>query len=207
MGQKKLPSPGKLLFTTVLYLFMAEAAVMVALSFLPPLSTASEAIVDAVALTIASLPILYFSLFKPLSAMINERREKEKIIARNLQVEEVLNKLLHLSLEDISLTELLEKFVENVTDLPWLGLEPKGAVFLVSTDEPDTLRLAAHRNLNSSLLDSCASVSFGHCLCGKAALRGEVVFEDCLTDDHQTRRTGVDRGNWSHNRCRHHRIS
>ena len=71
-----------------------------------------------------------------------------------------------------------------------MEVEAKGAVFLVE-DAPTTLVLKAHHKLHESLLKKCASVPFGTCLCGKAALTGKIVFTNCLDDDHHIRYEGI----------------
>ncbi len=47
----------------------------------------------------------------------------------------MVNNLLCLSIEDYSVEEILKNFILQLTNLPWLELEPKGAAFLVQQDE------------------------------------------------------------------------
>ncbi|MEQ1623769.1 MAG: hypothetical protein ABL870_03710, partial [Sediminibacterium sp.] len=47
-------------------IFISEMAIMILLSFFPPLNTFVEAIIDASLLSIFIFPIVYFLLFKPL---------------------------------------------------------------------------------------------------------------------------------------------
>lgn len=72
-------SPAGLFAITVLSIFAAEAVVMVVLSALPqgiPLLT--EALIDAVLLTIIVVPVLYFFFYRPLSAHMAERVRMEE---------------------------------------------------------------------------------------------------------------------------------
>jgi len=51
-------------------------------------------------------------------------------IHRSYQVQAVINRLLHISLDNISLELMLEQFIDEVTSLDWLALESKGAIFI-----------------------------------------------------------------------------
>ena len=121
---------------------------------------------------------------------VSAQRKSEREVKRGYQTQTVLNKLLHLSLENLSLTETLELFIYYVTSFPWLVLEPKGAIFLIG-DNPDVLELKAHRGLNESLQTICSKVPFGTCLCGRCALSGEVVFSNCLDHSHDNTYDGI----------------
>ncbi|MBU0676421.1 MAG: HD domain-containing protein [Proteobacteria bacterium] len=121
---------------------------------------------------------------------VTEQKNNELEISRSYQTQTVLNKLLHLSLENLSLAETLELFIYYITSFPWLVLEPKGAIFLVS-EKPGNLELIAHRGLNDALTTICATVPFGKCHCGKCALSGELVFSNCLDHYHDNRYDGI----------------
>jgi len=121
---------------------------------------------------------------------VSEQRKSAREVKRGYQTQTVLNKLLHLSLESLSLTETLELFIYYVTSFPWMVLEPKGAIFLVG-DKPGVLELKAHRGLNESLQTICSQVPFGTCLCGRCALSGEVVFSDCMDHLHDNKYVGI----------------
>lgn len=78
-------SPLGLLAITAISIFAAEAVVMVVISALPqgvPLFT--EALIDAVLLTIIVVPVLYFFFYRPLNAHMAERvkveESREKLI-------------------------------------------------------------------------------------------------------------------------------
>ncbi len=121
---------------------------------------------------------------------VTEQKRSQRAVKRSSQTQTVLNKLLHLSLENLSLTETLELFIYYITSFPWLELEPKGAIFLVG-DRPGILELKAHRGLNESLLTICAKVPFGKCLCGRCAMTGEVVFANCINEYHDNSYKGI----------------
>ncbi|MEN8006451.1 MAG: GAF domain-containing SpoIIE family protein phosphatase, partial [Candidatus Krumholzibacteriota bacterium] len=116
---------------------------------------------------------------------ITRRKNVERRMQANLNAQQVIGAILHLSLEPITLEDFLQQTLEMILDLPWLSLMKKGAVFLVE-DEPDVLVMKAEVRLPDSLLASCAKVRFGQCLCGRAAADREIVFADCVDHRHET---------------------
>jgi len=106
------------------------------------------------------------------------------------QVQAVINRLLHISLDNISLELMLEQFIDEVTSLDWLALESKGAIFIVGAD-PEVLLLKAHRALSPKLLRMCNEVPFGKCLCGQAASTGTIQFADCIDQRHDREYQGI----------------
>ncbi|MEN8142652.1 MAG: PAS domain S-box protein, partial [Thermodesulfobacteriota bacterium] len=121
---------------------------------------------------------------------VTDEKQRQREVKRGYQTQTVLNKLLHLSLENLTLTETLELFIYYITSFPWLELEPKGAIFLVG-EKPGVLELKAHRGLNEDLLVICNKVPFGKCLCGRCAMTGEVVFANCINDYHDNTYDGI----------------
>lgn len=113
--------------------------------------------------------------------------EKE---SRGYQTLAVLNKLLYVFLENISLRATLEQFIDEIIVLSWLALESKGAIFLVG-EEPDVLEIKAYSALNASLRFKCARVPLGKCRCGLAALKGELQFADCIDERHEIKYEGI----------------
>ncbi len=113
-----------------------------------------------------------------ISARINEEIEK------NYQSQAVLNQILQISLERVSLEEQLERMLDALLATPWLPALPKGGIFLVE-DNTNLLILKAQRNLATPLLTMCARVPFGHCLCGRAAAGAEIQFADCVDHRHE----------------------
>ncbi len=112
--------------------------------------------------------------------------ETELRTARDTQ--EVLRKILSLSLEKIPLEEKLDRVIELLFDIPWLALERKGSVFLV---EANSLRLVSKKYLAPVLKEKCANVAFGSCLCGRAAATQQLVFHNHVNRDHETRFEGM----------------
>ncbi len=117
-------------------------------------------------------------------------RQAMEEIHRSYQVQAVINRLLHISLDNISLELMLEQFIDEVTSLDWLALESKGAIFIVGAD-PEVLLLKAHRALSPKLLRMCNEVPFGKCLCGQAASTGTIQFADCIDQRHDREYQGI----------------
>ncbi len=95
----------------------------------------------------------------------------------------VLARLLGVALEDRPLEDLLTRFLENLLTIPWLRVRSEAAFFLV--DEDSSLRLVAERNLAKPLLEVCARVPFGTCLCGRAAATAETQYASGVDERHE----------------------
>jgi len=121
---------------------------------------------------------------------ITEHKQAEEELQRNYQIQTVLNALLRISMMDISLEEQLQIILEHIISIPWLALERKGGVLLVE-DEPEVLVMKVQHGLATPLLDMCRRVPFGRCLCGRAALSGQVEFADRVDDRHDNRYEGI----------------
>ncbi len=121
---------------------------------------------------------------------ITEQKIAEEKIKKNYQIQNILNSLLHISLEDVSLEKQLERCLDVILSAPFLTLLPKGGIFLVE-DETDTLLLKANHHLPVPLQGMCAKVPFGRCLCGRAAASREIQFAACLEDRHDNRYEGL----------------
>ena len=121
---------------------------------------------------------------------ITQRKRTEEEIHRSYQIQTVLNKLLRVSLENISLEKMLEQFIDQITSIPWLALQSKGVIFMTG-DDPEVLVMKAYRELGMTHVAMCAQVSFGRCLCGQAAFSGEIVFSDCIDERHENKYKGI----------------
>ncbi|MBF0444928.1 MAG: GAF domain-containing protein [Magnetococcales bacterium] len=106
------------------------------------------------------------------------------------QIQSVINQILHISLEPLTLEKQLEQILQLIISIPGLAVESKGAIFLVSKDEK-YLELCVHNNLPRILITICSKVAFGTCLCGQAAQKKELVFSNCLDTDHHITYTGI----------------
>lgn len=128
---------------------------------------------------------------------ITARKKMEDELQQNYEIQNILNSLLHISLEEALLNELMEKAIDVILSVPFLPLMPKGGIFLVE-DEPDVLILTATRGFSAPIQDICARVPFGRCLCGRAAASKQTQFADCLDERHENRYDGItDHGHYN----------
>lgn len=115
----------------------------------------------------------------------------EERIANNARNQEVLNRLLEISLEGGSLDYQLHAALSVVLAISWLSTLSRGAVFLTESNEPHTLRMAAAKDIDPALLTICQTVPFGHCHCGRAAESGEIQCSTRVDHLHQNAYPGM----------------
>jgi PAS domain S-box-containing protein len=130
------------------------------------------------------------AVFFHMTQDITERKQAEQKLLSSYQTQTVLSKLLNISLLDIPLKKQLQLILNHIISIPWLELERKGSIFLVE-DDPGVLVMKAHYALAPPLLKMCKQVSFGRCLCGRAALSGQVEFADCVDSRHENQYEGI----------------
>ncbi len=115
---------------------------------------------------------------------ISERKNAEKIIKRNFDMQSVINSILKDAQEEIALTDILQRAIEHVLSLDWLSVRLMGSISLIE-DEPDILVMKAQKNLPEELLLACARVRLGECICGRAAAQKTVQFMDHMDHRHE----------------------
>jgi PAS domain S-box-containing protein/putative nucleotidyltransferase with HDIG domain len=133
--------------------------------------------------TLLLLAILVFVL--GIAFFLAYRNYREKV-----DHETVINTLLSISLLNINLEEQLAKMFEIIISLPWLKVEAKGCIFLVK-EKSDVLAMVVQKGLAPSLVTICAEVPFGRCICGRAALTGEIEFANSVDERHDNLYEGV----------------
>lgn len=106
--------------------------------------------------------------------------EMVESIRTRIDNQSTLRRIHEIPTEETPLKELLEHSLDLLFSLPWLGMEPKGCIFL--SEEGDGLTLKAHKGFSTSHLEVCGRIEFGECLCGRAAETGEV--QTGRSDDH-----------------------
>lgn len=104
--------------------------------------------------------------------------------------ETAINQLMRISLLNIDLEEQLDKMFEAIISLPWLKVESRGCILLVK-EKPDALAMAVQKGLAPPLLNTCAEVPFGRCLCGRAALTGEIEYAGSVDERHDNLYEGI----------------
>lgn len=121
---------------------------------------------------------------------ITKRKEVEAKIRRNHDIESVTYSLLRLSLEDIPIEEILERALELILSISWLSFEARACIFLVE-DEQGFLVMKAQNKLDEAIQKECERLPLGRCLCGRAVLKKEIEFADCVDDRHEIRYEGI----------------
>lgn len=106
-----------------------------------------------------------------LEEMVDERTTKlkqaEQELQRNYDMQTALNKLLHLSLQELPLEELLQQCLDSILGISWLTLQNRGCIYLQDEGE-SVYRIVAQRNLPDHILKQCATIAPGDCACGRA---------------------------------------
>jgi PAS domain S-box-containing protein len=118
-----------------------------------------------------------------------ELAKANEVLKRENDTRTALNTLLRLSLEDVSLDELLTQALDLILSIPWLAFESRGAIFLAEDDQ--VLVLKGQRGLAEPIQRACARVPFGRCLCGRAAAEKKTRFADRLVVHHETTYEGI----------------
>ena len=111
-------------------------------------------------------------------------RKAAEELARSNRTKELLNRTLGLAMQSPTLQDFLSSFMEQTAAFAQMGLLPKGALFLVADDDPGYLQLKAHYGMEESQVSTCRRVKLGHCLCGRAAASGEVLFVNRIDERH-----------------------
>ncbi len=115
---------------------------------------------------------------------ITEHKKMQRDIEQRIQEQSVLNSLLEIGMTRSSLREKLSNAFDVIVKTPFLELSPKGSIFLAEPGS-DKLSLEIEKNLAKPLLYKCATVPFGKCHCGNAALTKEIQYSACLDERHE----------------------
>ncbi|MCG6551845.1 MAG: response regulator [Candidatus Magnetominusculus sp. LBB02] len=102
----------------------------------------------------------------------------------------VMNEMLKVFLQPISLQQKLQQALEMIVSIPRMFLQTRGSIYLIETD-PNTLVLKA--SLGGG---ECDTVPVGQCLCGLAAGGREVVFADKIDKRHVSHQDGLPHGHY-----------
>ncbi len=120
---------------------------------------------------------------------ITDRKRAEERIARSLENQALLKQLLSLSIEDHGLDVLMERALSRILDISFTASERMGAIFFKKAD--GGLEMMAQSGLHAHLTTACRTVASGHCLCGRVAVSGELLFIDHVEDRHDIRFDGM----------------
>lgn len=98
-------------------------------------------------------------------------------LQRSREYQRVLGSLLHLILTELPLTEMLTQALDLVLGLSWLSDPGRGCILEVNEGMTE-LVMRAQRDLPAGMVEACARVPFGECICGQAAVTRRLLFAD-----------------------------
>ncbi|HEX8950071.1 MAG TPA: PAS domain S-box protein [Dissulfurispiraceae bacterium] len=150
-------------------------------------TTGADFVTEIFAL-LTSLLILIGTLY--ITRIVRGRRGDEEKLRRYHDTQVVINSLLRLSMETLSLDMILKKALELILSVSWLTFESRGGIFLVEED-PEVLVMKAQNGLAEPIRKACARIPFGRCMCGQAAATREPQFSACIGESHGISYEGI----------------
>ena len=143
------------------------------------------------------VPVL-FGGFSVLLIGVFFRRSRRNLIAKlgqqtaeairtrlDAQDQEVLAFIAHVALLPIPLEKMLHQSLGKLLTRHRFEFTAQGSIFLIDEGTGD-LVMKAEQGLSEGLRTACARVKPGHCLCGRAAADGAIVFADGIDHRHET---------------------
>lgn len=116
--------------------------------------------------------------------------------SREQEVQKAISSLLKVAIDSVNVHTQLKNILKILTNLPWLSFSHKGAIFLVGSK--NNLVMVAHHALPEELQKRCELIEFGECMCGQAAQKKEILFRNCVKDEHTIRYDGMkDHGHYN----------
>ncbi len=124
---------------------------------------------------------------------ISQLKAQQEALEQQARMEHTLGQLLTLSIQDSPLNDYLNRALSLLIEsLPWLRIQPRGAIFLASESHPGRLEMVANYNLSRPLLTLCENIDYGHCLCGRVAESGESLFASEVDHRHDVHFDGME---------------
>ncbi len=121
---------------------------------------------------------------------ITDWQEEQLKHMRSYQTQAILNEMIGLSLEKNSLKELFETVIRRLVTVPWLALESCGAIFLAEP-RTETLTMHAHVNMPHEMIERCAWIRYGECICGRAAQTRKPIITKEVDETHDITYPGI----------------
>lgn len=122
---------------------------------------------------------------------ITRRKQAEDQVELNYHIQRVINAMLRISLEPLSLDEQFERILDLIISIPHLSLQSKVALYLVEESSPEVLSLRAYRGFSKEENIPCDRTPFGKCLCGMAASIPGTVYSDHVNARHDIHNQGM----------------
>ncbi len=115
---------------------------------------------------------------------ITKRKQAEDQIELNYHIQRVINAMLKISLEPLSLDEQFERILDLIISIPHLSLQSKVALYLTEKSAPEVLVMKAYRGFSEEERIPCNRIPFGKCLCGLAVSLPGTVYSDHINNRH-----------------------
>ncbi|MFH1428742.1 MAG: ATP-binding protein, partial [Candidatus Margulisiibacteriota bacterium] len=98
-------------------------------------------------------------------------------LSRTNDVQKAINKILHLSLDDIPLQDQFERILDAIMSIDWINLENRACIFLANNDN-QVLNMATHRGISELQAVQFSRVPFNSGFCGRAAITKNIEFAE-----------------------------
>ena len=125
-----------------------------------------------------------------IKSQTKEVQKSKKELEHHYHRQIVFSQILKLSTESKNMVEFLQGVLKIILSLEWLKIESRGGIFLAEGDPP-VLVLKSSLNFSPEQINTCSNVSFGRCICGKAAESKKPVYVSCVDERHENSYTGM----------------
>ncbi len=115
--------------------------------------------------------------------MEEELKLKSEDIARNYDMQNVVNRILKLSYKNLTIKEFLDLVLDVLFSFPCFAIKPVGCIFLCD-DTASVLKMVAIKNFPTALLEPCKEIQTGRCICGLAASKRKLIYKDRIDSEH-----------------------
>ncbi len=117
----------------------------------------------------------------PLDRRFSEK--DETAFTPEWETKAAISAILDITLKPLSFRQQLRAILDILVSISWLRAAHKGAIFIAN--EHHELVMVAQHKLSEPLLEKCARIPFGRCLCGKAAENRQMIFKTCVDSEHE----------------------
>ena len=122
-----------------------------------------------------------------LEMKVNQRTDSLKKLNIELEnsnnVQRVVSNILQIAMEPIPFKAQLDRVLSHLLALPWLASQPRGSIF-VYDEIANQLQLKSHQGIAPQILEQCAVLDLGVCLCGLAASSKQIIFAEDNDEKH-----------------------
>jgi PAS domain S-box-containing protein len=128
----------------------------------------------------------YTAVCTDVTDLVSLAKSHKRMVSR-AEYTRVVNRVYAIDRRDLSLGVLLTRALDILFEVSWLDVLSKGGVFLLDPENENTLKLSCSHGLGQNIETLCDKIKFGHCLCGRAALKRELIHASCMDDRHDIR--------------------